>query len=187
MHSKYLDGTIEVITGPMFSGKSEELIKRIKTLYYANIKTLVIKHSNENRFLENEIFSRKGTSIKAFNANNVHDIKKLFNFSYQALAIDEIQFFENDLVDYLDVLANKGIKIIVSGLDQNFLRKPFGIIPSLMAIAENVTKLKAVCAICKNAAACSFRKNNNKDEIYIGNAEAYEARCRQCYYYGNKS
>ena len=100
---------------------------------------------------------------------------------------DEIQFFENDLVDYLDVLANKGIKIIVSGLDQNFLRKPFGIIPSLMAIAENVTKLKAVCAICKNAAACSFRKNNNKDEIYIGNAEAYEARCRQCYYYGNKS
>lgn len=187
MYRKYSDGMIEVITGPMFSGKSEELIKRIKILSYANIKTLVIKPKLDNRFSEDEIISRNGISIKTYTASSVNEIKEMFdNNKYQALVIDEVQFFNEDLIVFLDDIANKGARVIVSGLDQNFLRKPFGIMPQLLAIAENITKLKAVCLVCKNAASCSYRKNKSQNEIEIGDFEEYESRCRQCHINGAK-
>lgn len=182
MYRKWTEGMIHVITGPMFSGKSEELIKIITTLTYAEIKTLVIKPKIDNRFSENEIISRNGTSIKTYSASNVEEIKELYNDSYKAIVIDEVQFFDEDLVEFIDNLANNGKLIIVSGLDLDFERKPFGIMPKLLAIAEEVVKLKAVCLSCKKAAACSYRKTNSKNTIELGDMNEYEARCRECHY-----
>lgn len=182
MYRKYFEGIIEVITGPMFSGKSEELIKRIRILSYAEINTLIIKPKIDNRFSNTDIISRNGVSIASYTANNVEDIKQLFeNGNYKALVIDEIQFFDISLIDYLDKLANDGIRIIVCGLDQDYLRRPFPIIANLMAIADSVDKLKAVCLKCKKAASCSFRTSTSKNVIEIGDIDKYEARCRKCY------
>lgn len=182
MYRKYFEGIIEVITGPMFSGKSEELIKRIRILSYAEINTLIIKPLIDNRFSNSEIISRNGVSISSYSASTVEDIKNLFEKgNYKALVIDEIQFFDIELIDYLDYLANKGIRIIVCGLDQDYLRRPFPIVANLMAIADTVDKLKAVCLICKKAASCSFRTSASQDTIEIGDIDKYEARCRKCY------
>lgn len=182
MYRKLSDGMIEVITGPMFSGKTEELIKRIRILSYGEIETLIIKPKFDNRFSENELVSRNGLKIETHCASSVDEIKSLLSQKkYRALVIDEVQFFNEDILEFLDDLANKGMRVIVSGLDQNFLRKPFGIMPQLLAMAENITKLKAVCLVCKNAAACSLRKSDNKDEVALGDFDQYEARCRQCH------
>lgn len=188
MYHKYSDGMIEVITGPMFSGKSEELIKRIRILSYAGIKTLIIKPKIENRFSENEIVSRNGSSIRTYIASNVEEIRQMFSYDkYQSLVIDEVQFFDESLLPFLDEIANKGVRVIVSGLDQNYLRKPFGIMPQLLAMAENITKLNAVCLVCKNAASCSFRKFKSENEIELGDIGEYESRCRQCHEKGMKN
>lgn len=182
MYRKYFEGIIEVITGPMFSGKSEELIKRIRILSYAEINTLVIKPTIDNRFSNSNIISRNGVSISSYCAANVNDIKQLFESgNYKALVIDEIQFFDLSLIDYLDQLANNGIRIIVCGLDQDYLRRPFPIVANLMAIADSVDKLKAVCLKCKKAASCSFRTSSSQNVIEIGDIDKYEARCRKCY------
>ncbi|AJC50074.1 thymidine kinase [Mycoplasma flocculare] len=182
MYKKFFDGVIEVITGPMFSGKSDELIKRIKILTYADIKTLVIKPKIDNRFSECEIVSRSGLRIPTFSARTTQEIKYLFaQNNYQAIAIDEIQFFDDEIVSFLDEIANKGIRVIVSGLDQDFRRKPFGSLPNLMAIAENVTKLQAVCSLCKRAATTSARRSKIGSQTLIGDQTEYEARCRACH------
>ncbi|MDW2829356.1 thymidine kinase [Mesomycoplasma ovipneumoniae] len=182
MYKKFFEGIIEVITGPMFSGKSDELIKRIKILTYANIKILVIKPLIDNRFSDCEIVSRSGLRIPTFSAKTTQEIKELFaKEKYGAIAIDEIQFFSEDIIPFLDKIANKGIRVIVSGLDQDFRRKPFGVLPNLMAIAENVTKLQAVCTICKRAATTSARLVKSDKQNLIGDSAEYEARCRACH------
>lgn len=182
MYKKFFDGIIEVITGPMFSGKSDELIKRIRILSYADIKTLVIKPWIDSRFSECEIVSRSGLRIPTFTAKTTEEIKDLFaKDNYQAIAIDEIQFFDEDIVLFLDEIANKGVRVIVSGLDQDFRRKPFGSLPNLMAMAENVTKLQAVCALCKRAATTSARRVKIDAQTLIGDQAEYEARCRACH------
>ncbi len=188
MYRKYSDGIIEVITGPMFSGKSEELIKRIRILNYADISTLIVKPSIDNRFSEIEIISRSGASIKSYSVDTVEDIKELFKLKeYKCLVIDEVQFFDDELITYVDNLANKGVRVIVCGLDQDFKRRPFKIMANLMAIADDVLKLKAVCVVCKNAATCSFRTSTTSDTIEIGDTDKYEARCRQCHEKGMKN
>lgn len=182
MYKKFFDGVIEVITGPMFSGKSDELIKRIKILTYADIKTLVIKPSVDYRFSQCEIVSRSGLKIPTFLARTTQEIRDLFTGdNYQAIAIDEIQFFDEEIVTFLEQIADKGIRVIVSGLDQDFRRKPFGSLPNLMAIAENVTKLQAVCSLCKRAATTTARKVLNQAQTLIGDQDEYEARCRACH------
>lgn len=187
MYQKYSEGTIEVITGPMFSGKSEELIKRIIILSYAEIPTLVIKPEIDNRFSHTDITSRNGKSIKSHSAKNTKDIEKLFNSKkYKALVIDEVQFFDKDIINFVDRLAVNGIRVIVCGLDQDYKRRPFGIMANLMAIADNITKLKAVCLVCKNAASCSYRFSSSENTIEIGDTDKYEARCRQCHEKGMK-
>lgn len=181
-----MDTGIEVITGPMFSGKSEELIKRITTLSYAEIKTLIVKPKIDNRFSHNEIVSRSGKKIECFNCENTAEIKKIFNKSYKVVVIDEVQFFDEDLFDYIVELANSGIKVIASGLDMDFKMKPFGIMPNLLAVAEKVTKLKAVCIVCKSTnASTSFRLTKQYDTILLGDSE-YQARCRACHVAGTK-
>lgn len=181
MYKKFSFGMIEIITGPMFSGKTEELIRRIKILKYSDIKTLIIKHSLDIRYSESELNSRCGTSFITYKAKDVDTIKNLFNSSYEAVVIDEVQFFSEELVEYVDWLANNGIIVILSGLDQNFKREPFGIMPKLLAMAEKVTKLRAVCVVCKNPASCTYRKIKDESEILIGSENEYETRCRHCH------
>ncbi|WP_434336895.1 thymidine kinase [Mesomycoplasma conjunctivae] len=182
MYKKFFEGIIEVITGPMFSGKSDELIKRVRTLSYANINTLVVKPKIDDRWTTHEIVSRSGARIPTFNVQDTQEIKALFEQGdYQAIAVDEIQFFENEIIKYLDDLANKGIRVIASGLDQDYARNPFGPLPQLMAIAESVTKLQAICNICKRAATTSARIINSKEQTFIGDSEEYQARCRACH------
>ncbi|AAT28101.1 thymidine kinase [[Mycoplasma] mobile] len=186
MYRKYSDGIIEVITGPMYSGKSEELIKRIKILQFANIKTLIVKQKFDTRFSHNEIVSRSGTKLNTIVASNVEEIKKVWNNTYKAIAIDEVQFFDKDIINYIDELASKGIRVIISGLDTDFARKPFGIMPELLAIADDVLKLKAVCFSCKNAGTHTFRITNDKDQKLLGDTESYQARCRKCHLEGEE-
>ena len=182
MYHQYSEGIIEVITGPMFSGKTEELIKRIRILAYAGIKTLIIKPQFDNRFANNALVSRSGVTMETHCATTVADIAKLLEQAdYRALVIDEVQFFDKTLLAFVDAAANRGIRVIVSGLDQNFRREPFGIMPQLLAMAENVTKLKAVCLACKNAAACTLRKTSAQEEVALGDTTEYEARCRRCH------
>lgn len=188
MYRKYSEGMIEIITGPMFSGKSDELLKRIVILNFAGINTLVIKPKIDKRFSENKIVSRTGAEMDTLIADNVQEIKNIINkFShkkYKAIAIDEVQFFNKELIELANELADSGWRVILSGLDTDYLRRPFGIIPELMSIAEHVTKLQAVCVLCKNAASTTFRKSLKSGLKVIGDTEDYEARCRVCHIKG---
>ena len=185
MYRVYSEGIIEVITGPMFAGKSEELIKRVKILGYANIPVLIVKPAIDNRWSKEKIFSRAGNSIKTASIKHLSEITKRFDkVNYKALAIDEVQFFDAEIIDLIINFANKGIRVIISGLDQDFEGKPFGIMPKLLAIADLVDKQHAVCNVCGRAATMTFRKNINRhDQILVGDKE-YEPRCRECHYKG---
>lgn len=190
MYRKFSEGMIEVITGPMFSGKSDEILKRIIILNYANVKTIIFKPTIDNRFSETEIVSRSGAKMKAYNVKNSQEIRKIIEgkkSKYKAIAIDEVHFFDRDLVNLVDELANQGYRVMLSGLDQDFLRRPFGIMPQLLAIAEQVTKLQAVCLNCKNAASTTFRKNKKTNVRLIGDVDEYESRCRSCHIKGEYS
>ncbi len=185
MYRKYSEGIIEVITGPMFSGKSEELIKRIKILSYGKINTLVIKPAIGDRWSKEKIVSRAGLGTKTVTVKNAQEILEKWNPSYRAVAIDEVQFFDHKIVDVVLTLVNQGVRVMISGLDQDYLTKPFGVMPQLLAIADKVDKLAAVCVICGNAASTTFRKNSGNDLIQVGDKE-YEARCRTCHSHGTK-
>ncbi|MGL4184036.1 MAG: thymidine kinase [Metamycoplasmataceae bacterium] len=186
MYQKLVSGNIEIITGPMFSGKSAELIRRITILSYAELKTLVIKHSYDDRFSANEITSRNGDKISSFLASSTNDIRKLFNSDYKFLVIDEAQFFDDDLYDFIVEISNKGTNVIISGLDQDFQRKPFPLMANLMSIADVILKLKAVCLICKSSAGSSFRKNKSRNLWEVGDTQEYEARCKFCHQKGEE-
>ncbi len=183
MYRIFSDGHIEIITGPMFAGKSEELIKRIKTLGYAGVKTLVIKPTIDNRWEKGKIISRAGTSIDTFQAKNANEIMENYNKTYKAVCIDEAQFFGDEILDVVVYLANNGVRVIVSCLDTDFLGKPFGCTPNLLAIAELVSKLQAVCFKCGHAATMTFRKGDSVETVVVGDSE-YEARCRSCHIQG---
>ncbi|RMA79113.1 thymidine kinase [Metamycoplasma subdolum] len=188
MYKNFNEGMIEVITGPMFSGKSEELLKRLRILEYAKLKPLVVKPQFDSRFSREKIVSRSGVSHETFTIKNSKDIFDLLKKdSYKAVLIDEANFFDDGLVEVADELANRGYLVIVAGLDQNFMRKPFGPMASLMAIAERVTKLQAICTICQHAASTSFRKVSSKIEHLLGDEDEYEARCRKCHLKGEKA
>ncbi|TPR53708.1 thymidine kinase [Metamycoplasma neophronis] len=187
MYKIFNEGMIEVITGPMFSGKSEELLRRLRTLEYAKLKPLVIKPKFDTRFSAEEIVSRSGISHKTHILDNIKDIYDLLKQdSYKAVVIDEAHFFGHDLVLVADDLANLGYLVIIAGLDQDYLRQPFGPMPELMAIAERVTKLQAICVVCQHAASTSFRKVASNKTNLLGNYHEYEARCRKCHVHGEK-
>ena len=178
---RYQNGKIEVIVGPMFAGKTAELIKRVQRYGYAGIKVLVIKPEIDVRHDPKKVKSRSGTEIDTCVASSSKEIFKIWiKGDYEVVAVDEAQFFDEDLIEVITMLANRGIRVIVSALDQDFDGKPFGNIPNILAIAEKVTKLKAVCMKCGSSASMSFRKSNSKEIIEIGDKE-YEARCRDCH------
>ena len=189
MFYKYNDGWIEVVTGPMFSGKTAEIIKRAETLFYAKEKFLVFKPSIDNRWSKNKIVSRLFKESKVVDAividreksSDILNILEKKDNDIKAIIIDEVQFFDESIIKTIQSIANKGKRVIVAGLDMDFQMKPFGSVPQILAISEFVTKLSAVCFKCHNSAAFSKRiKGSLKKTIEIG-SETYEARCRKCF------
>lgn len=181
------EGWIEVIAGSMFAGKTEELIRRIKRLQYAKKNILVFKPSIDNRYSIDEIVSHSGMSIKSIPIDNPMEILKYIDGRIDVVAVDEVQFFSSDVVAVCDYLADKGIRVIVAGLDRDFRGEPFGSMPELLTKAEFVTKLTAICSVCGAPATRTQRLVNNKPASYndpiimVGASESYEPRCRHCH------
>ncbi|SHH38751.1 thymidine kinase [Caloranaerobacter azorensis DSM 13643] len=177
-------GWIEVVVGPMYSGKSEELIRRLRRAQIARQKIQVFKPSIDDRYSVDEVVSHNGEKIKAIPVKNSDEIHKLLWDDTEVVGIDEVQFFDDGIVDLCRRLADKGLRVIVAGLDMDFRGEPFGPTPDLMAIAEFVDKLTAVCVICGNPANRTQRlingepANYNEPTILVGAKESYEARCR---------
>jgi thymidine kinase len=180
-------GWIEVICGPMFAGKSEELIRRIKRLEYAKKKTLVFKPSIDVRYSSNEVVSHSNLKAKSIAIKESKEILDYVDSTTFAIAVDEVQFLDKDIIYLAQKLALKGIRVILGGLDTDFRGEPFPITASLMTIAEDVLKLTAICVVCGAPATKTQRIINGKPAHYsdpiikVGAAEAYEPRCRHCH------
>ena len=175
-----LGGSIEVICGSMFSGKTEELIRRLRRAQIARLKVEIFKPRTDNRFHETDVVSHDANSIPSTPVDNSSAIL-LLGSDVQVVGIDEAQFFDEELPNVCNMLANRGVRVIVAGLDMDFKGKPFGPMPALMAIAESVTKVHAVCVKCGNPALYSYRLVSNADTVLLGEKESYEPRCRVCY------
>lgn len=180
-------GSLEVICGSMFSGKSEELIRRLKRSELAKRNVLAFKHSLDDRSTIEYVVSHSGSKIKAIPVEEPELILELTSSSIDVIGIDEIQFFAQNIVNVICTLIEQGKRVLVAGLDLDFRGKPFGPMPLLMAIADTVTKLKAICICCGKEAHFSQRLVNGKParaddpQIVVGAEEAYQARCRDCH------
>lgn len=185
-------GWIEVICGGMFSGKTEELLRRLRHIKHARLHHMVFTPQSDTRYDSERVVSHIGTKLEAQPVNNIQDVLAVINQQpdLQVVAIDEIQFLENDPAETVQVcqqLADQGIRLIVAGLDQDFRAQPFPPIPDLMAVAEYVDKLMAICTRCGNYAGRSQRLINghpasfDAPTIAVGGEELYEPRCRDCY------
>ena len=181
------DGWIEIICGSMYAGKTEELLRRIKRIEYAKKTILVFKPKIDNRYSDGEVVSHNNERVKSINISNPKDILKYIDPIPYAIAIDEIQFLGKEVVEVCEFLANQGIRVILAGLDKDFRGEPFGIMPELLARAEYVTKLQAICQVCGAPATRTQRIINGKPAKYtdpvvlVGAKEHYEARCRHCH------
>lgn len=173
-------GWVEVICGSMFSGKTEELIRRLRRAAIARQKVEIFKPKIDNRFSPTEIVSHDSQKIKSRTIKKPEEIIK-HALEAQVVGIDEAQFFDNSLVKVCQTLANMGKRVIVAGLDQDYRAQPFEPIPQLLAIAEYITKTHAICVICGNPANHTYRKTPDKDTVIVGAADIYEARCRNCF------
>lgn len=173
-------GWIEVICGSMFSGKTEELIRRLKRAELAMSDLLLFKPRVDTRYGAVQVVSHTGAALDAYSVETTEEILAL-SAGVKVIGIDEAQFFDASLVDVCSSIANKGARVIVAGLDMDFSGKPFGPIPDLMAIAEYVTKVHAICVTCGNLAHYSKREGDNQNQILIGAKEAYKPLCRVCY------
>lgn len=173
-------GWIEVICGSMFSGKTEELIRRLKRAIIAKQKVEIFKPSIDTRYDENDVVSHNSNSIASTPVTNAQSILLLSN-DIDVVGIDEAQFFDDQLPQICQVLANKGIRVIIAGLDMDFKGQPFGTMPALLAMAEYVTKVNAICMKCGGIASHSFRLINEDATVLLGEKESYEPRCRKCF------
>jgi len=176
----FMIGRIEVICGSMFSGKTEELIRRLKRLKYANQSFKVFKPEIDTRNKKNIIKSHGEIEIEAETVSNAKEILDLSN-DVDVIGIDEAQFFSEDLVDVCNTLANRGTRVLVAGLDMDFSGKPFGPMPNLMAIAEEVTKVHAVCSETGEPALYSYRKGGNDNVVLLGEKDKYEPLSRKAF------
>lgn len=180
-------GTLEVITGSMFSGKSEELIRRLRRAKFAKQKVVTFKHSVDNRYGENGVFSHRKESIFAYPVKDVAEMEKIMdeNIDAEIIGIDEVQFFGDEIVDFCKKYVNFGKRVIVAGLDLSFRAEPYEPVPELMAIADEVDKLHAICTVCGKPAYASQRLLDGKPAYYedplvmVGTSENYEARCKR--------
>ncbi len=183
------DGWIEVICGCMYAGKTEELLRRVRRIVYAKKEVILFKPNIDNRYSNDEVVSHNMSSAKSINIHKSSDIYKYIDFAKlpYAVVIDEVQFMDSEIVDVCENLANKGVRVIVAGLDKDFRGEPFGIMPEFLARAEMVTKLNAICQVCGAIATRTQRIINGKPAKYndpiimVGAKEQYEARCRHCH------
>lgn len=187
MYQLYPPGYVEVISGCMFAGKTEELIRRIKVLEFAKKQVLVFKPVIDNRYSQTRVVSHAGSSTESIVVESARDILDFVKPETDVVAIDEAQFFDDDLNAVCAQLAAQGKRVMVAGLDSDFRGEPFGVMPTLLTTAEFVTKLTAVCVQCGAPATRTQRMVNGKPANYddpiilVGAAESYEARCRHCH------
>lgn len=173
-------GTVEVITGSMFSGKTEELIRRLRRARFAGLSVEIFKPAIDKRYSEIYVVSHDEKSIVSTPVDNASSILLLAG-NVDVVGIDEAQFFDASLVDVCSRLADEGIRVIVAGLDMDFLGNPFGPVPALLAVAEHITKVHAICMRCGNLAQFSFRKSEEESVVLLGEKNLYEPLCRNCY------
>jgi thymidine kinase len=173
-------GWIEVICGSMFSGKTEELIRRLKRARIANLKVEIFKPVIDVRYDPVDIVSHDENVIRSTPIENSQEIL-LLSQDVDVVGIDEAQFFDEEIVSVCNQLAFKGIRVIVAGLDMDFSGKPFGQVPQLLAVADYITKLHAICVVCGNIASYSYRKSPEEAQVLLGEKNNYEPRCRYCY------
>jgi len=173
-------GCVEVICGSMFSGKTEELIRRLKRAQFANQKIAVFKPVVDNRYSDVDVVSH---DLHSVTSQPIDKAEKMLEISedVRVVGIDEAQFFEQSLVDVCQTLANRGVRVIAAGLDTDYLGHPFGPMPDLMAIAEDVQKVHAICVKCGSLANHSHRLVKSRDLVVLGEKDAYEPLCRHCY------
>lgn len=176
-------GSIEVICGSMFSGKTEELIRRLKRARIANLRVEIFKPKIDTRYHEQQIVSHDENAILSTPIESAQTILLLAS-DVDVVGIDEAQFFDDQLPDVCDQLAWRGVRVIIAGLDMDYTAKPFGQIPNLLAKADFITKLHAICVKCGNIANYSYRKVINPTQLMLGEKDIYEPRCRKCYYEG---
>lgn len=174
-------GSIEVICGSMFSGKTEELIRRLKRAQIAKLNVEIFKPKTDTRYDETAVVSHDSNSIQSTPVESSAAIL-LLGTNTQVVGVDEAQFFDDELPEVCNKLALKGIRVIVAGLDMDFQGKPFGPMPNLMAIAEHVTKVNAVCMQCGSPAVYSYRTVASEAKVLLGEKDSYEPRCRACYH-----
>jgi thymidine kinase len=182
------DGWIEVISGSMYAGKTEELIRRIRRIEYAKKDVIVFKPKIDNRYSSDEVVSHNNGRAKSINISDPQEVyQHLGDHLPYAVAFDEVQFMSRGIIDVCEYLANKGVRVIVAGLDKDFRGEPFGVMPELLARAEFVTKLDAICQVCGAPATRTQRIINGLPAKYtdpiilVGAKEQYEARCRHCH------
>lgn len=182
MFHRALYGHIEVICGSMFSGKTEELVRRLKRAQFGRQKIQVFKHAIDVRYSADHVHSHDSAKIPSTLVEKPSQILELIDDTTRIVGIDEVQFFDDSVVDVAQKLANRGMTVICAGLDMDFRGQPFGPMPKLLAVAENVTKLSAICVVCGSPASRSQRLiAQTQDQVLVGAKEMYEARCRFCH------
>ncbi|HTL98796.1 MAG TPA: thymidine kinase [Holophagaceae bacterium] len=181
MYIEQRQGSLEVICGPMFSGKSEELIRRVTRALIAKQRVQVFKPALDDRYEASAVASHSKARLDALAVQGSSDIRRALDPEAQIVAVDEAQFFDEGLVALVESLADRGVRVILAGLDQDFAGRPFGIMPALLARAEFVQKLHAICMMCGAAASRSQRLVRSGGQVLVGAAESYEARCRHCH------
>lgn len=174
-------GWIEVIAGCMFSGKTEELIRRLRRAMIAKLKVRIFKPIIDTRYSSNKIVSHSDQALPSTLVESPQEILDLADDA-QVIGIDEAQFFSGDLAEVCNELANRGKRVIVAGLDQDYKGVPFEPIPHLLAVSEYITKTLAICVVCGNPADKTQRKTSSSERVLVGAADSYEARCRKCHY-----
>ena len=173
-------GWIEIIAGGMFSGKSEELIRRLRRAVIARQRVQVFKPILDDRFATDEVVSRDERRLKAIAVGTSTELLARVEIGVQVVGIDEVQFFDAGVVDVAMQLADAGLRVIAAGLDQDYTRRPFGPMPALLAVAEEVSKMHAICVRCRGAAHYSQRVSGGNSQVEVGDS-SYEARCRACF------
>ena len=173
-------GSIEVICGSMFSGKTEELIRRMKRAQFAKQKVEIYKPCIDVRYSEDQVVSHDSHSIPSIPIDTPSKMLEISS-DVEVVGIDEAQFFDDTLVDVVQTLANKGIRVIIAGLDTDFMGKPFGPMPALMAVAEDIQKVHAICVKCGSPANHSHRLSASDELVVLGETDIYEPLCRHCY------
>ena len=173
-------GSIEVICGSMFSGKTEELIRRLKRAKFAKQNVQIFKPCIDVRYSEVEVVSHDSHSI---NSTPISSPAKMLEIAddVQVVGIDEAQFFDSSIIEVVQTLANRGVRVIIAGLDTDFLGKPFGPMPALMAVAEDIQKVHAICVRCGSPANHSHRLSKSSELVVLGETDIYEPLCRHCY------